>query len=105
MHSQMFLQNQASAMHRLQAFACLCAATIISAQISECLFALENSGRSRAFRLGPISGYIGAVATLRQADFNGAGGVALPLRPEKGEPFQSRMRRRFRPSLNQPRAH
>jgi hypothetical protein len=65
MHAQMFLKNQTAPMNALKPFAGLRSATVVSSQIGQCLFALENSSRSDPCRLRSIGGRIRPVSALR----------------------------------------
>ena len=97
--AQVFLQDLAPAMHRVEALACCRCATIIPPQIEARLLAFEDRGDGVCAR--PAGRHIRAVTAARKTDFQGARGVALRLSPEESEPLQLQVRRRLGGALRQ----
>ena len=72
MDAKMFLEHLATPADREEPLARRGAATIVPAQVGSRLFAFENGGHARLFRLWPVSRYVSAITALRQADFHRA---------------------------------
>src|SRR5947208_14966061 len=66
--------------------------SVVSSKVDQRLLALENCGDACLFPIRAICRHVCAVSTSRQSNFRGAGGVALPLRPNESEAFQTSMR-------------
>src|SRR5206468_10124653 len=61
------------------------AATVVAAQIAQCLFAFKYRCRPNLLRDRPIAGHVGAISTSGQSDFHRARGKSVRLRPNKRE--------------------
>jgi hypothetical protein len=95
MDAKMSLQHLAAPADRTEPLVRRRAATIIPAQIGSRLFAFENRGHPRLFRLGPVGRYVGPVTALGQGDFRRACRIAVCLRPEKSEALEAKVHFRF----------
>src|SRR5437588_11418323 len=105
MHAQISFENLAAASNSFQPCADGNAATVVSSQIRQRLFAFEDRGQPDSARLWSISGDIGAISAMRQTHFERASGVALSLRPKQSETLQTRMDQSFRATVIQLRVH
>src|ERR1700693_6107725 len=105
MHAQILLKILTAVINSFQPCADGSAATIVSSQIRQRLFAFEDRGQPDSARLWSICGDIGAISAMRQTYFERASGVALSLRPKQRETLQPRMDQGFRATLIQLRVH
>ncbi len=100
MNAQVPFEELAAAINRLETRERLWAAAIVPAQVGGGLFALEDGGEAEvAVSLWPIGGDVCAVTALRESDLERANRVAIFLRPEEGEAFESQMGRGLAPVL------
>lgn len=89
------LKNLAAVADRVEPLARSFAVAIVSPQIAKRLFAFKDHSQSRLFSPPTIRGYVDTVPALGQTNFHRARGKPVRLRPEKREPFQLGMPRRF----------
>ncbi|PZR70589.1 MAG: hypothetical protein DLM73_17520 [Chthoniobacterales bacterium] len=92
MNSEMPLQDLPPVAQGMEAFHGRGAAAIVPAQIWPGLFALEDCSHGCFFRAGSVRRHVCAITALRQTHFRSAGGIAIGLSPNQGEPFQTKVR-------------
>ena len=105
MDAEMFFEHLAAPADRTKPFACCFAKAIVPAQIGARLLAFENRGHARLSSLWTVRRHVGAITTLRQADFRGTGGIAIRLGPQHRETFEAQMRFGFRAANRYWRVH
>jgi len=66
---------------RFEPLARVLAATVVSAQIAQCLFAFEHRCWSNLLRVRPIAGHVRAISASWQSYFHRARREAVRLRP------------------------
>jgi hypothetical protein len=105
MDAEMFFQHLATPADRTKPLARRFPAAVVSPQIGQCLFALEDRSDAGLFWLGAIGCHVGAIPALRQGDFRSARRVALRLRPNESKTFQADVCVRFAATNSYWRVH
>src|SRR2546423_15694936 len=97
MHAEIAFENFATRVNFFQTTLRSRGAAVVTTKIDETLLTFEDGGRAdRQRRRGrftwPIGCDIGAITAARQRDFKRADGIAILLRPDERELFQTRVR-------------
>src|SRR2546423_11908654 len=105
MNPQISLQDFTALMNFFETPHSCRSASVVTSKVDQRLFALENCAGTWLFSIRAICRHVCAVSTARQSDFHCARGVAVPLRPNESEAFQTNMRLCFAVTIRQALIH
>ena len=91
MNTKMFLQNLAATVNGIEPLLGCESGTVVATKIDQSLLTFENSCALQV----AICGDVRPVATAGQTYFQRARGVAVRLRPDESEAFETKVPRRF----------
>src|SRR3982750_3903283 len=92
MNPQSSLQNLTTSMNFFEAPHRCRSASVVTSEVHQRLFALENCGDACLFSALAICRHVCAISTARQSDFHRTRRVALPLRPNERQALQTSVR-------------